>query len=100
MSVPYDPIRSFVPVALPALTPLLLVVPTNSPSQNLADLLGRARRERGALNICNIGMGSPSQLVAEMFAPFLPARHDACAVPWERTGIERCDGRSLRPAVR
>jgi tripartite-type tricarboxylate transporter receptor subunit TctC len=84
MSVPYDPIRSFVPVALPAVTPLLLVVPSNSPSHNLADLVGRARRERGALNACNIGMGSPSQLVAEMFARSFQL--DMTHVPYRGSG--------------
>jgi tripartite-type tricarboxylate transporter receptor subunit TctC len=67
-SVPYDPMRSFAPVALPAVTPLVLVVPPNSPSRGFVDLVARARQEAGRLNICNIGVGSPSQLVAEMFA--------------------------------
>jgi tripartite-type tricarboxylate transporter receptor subunit TctC len=66
--VPYDPIRSFAPVALPAVTPLLLVVSPKSPVHSFAELLERARQTRGGLSICNIGVGSPSQLVAEMFA--------------------------------
>jgi tripartite-type tricarboxylate transporter receptor subunit TctC len=49
-------------------TPLVLVVPPNSPSRGFLDLVARARQEAGRLNICNIGVGSPSQLVAEMFA--------------------------------
>jgi tripartite-type tricarboxylate transporter receptor subunit TctC len=68
MSVPYDPLRSFEPVALPAVTPLILVVPPNSPSRSFDELVQRARQEPGRLNLCNIGAGSPSQLVAEMFA--------------------------------
>lgn len=65
--VPYDPIRSFAAVALPAVTPLLLVVSAKSPLQSVADVVQRVRQERASLNICNIGVGSPSQLVAEMF---------------------------------
>jgi tripartite-type tricarboxylate transporter receptor subunit TctC len=68
MSVPYDPLHSFAPVALPAITPLVLVVPPNSPSSSFAELVRRARQEPGRLSICNIGAGSPSQLAAEMFA--------------------------------
>jgi tripartite-type tricarboxylate transporter receptor subunit TctC len=84
MSVPYDPIRSFAAVALPAVTPLLLVVPPSSPSQSLGALLERARRERGVLNICNIGVGSPSQLVAEMFARIFQL--DMTHVPYRGSG--------------
>jgi tripartite-type tricarboxylate transporter receptor subunit TctC len=67
-SVPYDPIRSFAHVALPSITPLLLVTPMNSPTQTLPALLERLRREPGRLTACNIGVGSPSHLAAEMFA--------------------------------
>ncbi len=67
MTVPYDPIRSFEPVALPAVTPLILVVPADSPSRSLDELINRARREPGRLIMCNIGAGSPSQLAAHMF---------------------------------
>lgn len=67
-SVPYDPIRSFEHVALPSLTPLLLVVPAHSPHANLAALVERIRREPGRSTACNIGVGSPSHLAAEMFA--------------------------------
>jgi len=55
-------------VALPAVTPLILVVPPSSPSHSLDELVQRARQEPGRLNLCNVGAGSPSQLVAEMFA--------------------------------
>jgi tripartite-type tricarboxylate transporter receptor subunit TctC len=84
MSVPYDPIRSFAPVALPAVTPLLLVVPTNSPSHSFADLIRRARQQVGGLNICNIGPGSPSQLVAEMFVRSFQL--DMTHVPYRGSG--------------
>jgi tripartite-type tricarboxylate transporter receptor subunit TctC len=66
MKVAYDPIKGFAPVALPAMTPLLLVVSNKSPFASFADLVKQAREDRGKYNICNIGMGSPSQLVAEM----------------------------------
>ncbi len=66
--VPYDPLRSFEHVALPSFTPLLLVVPANSPTRTLPELLERLRRERGRRTACNIGVGSPSHLAAEMFA--------------------------------
>jgi tripartite-type tricarboxylate transporter receptor subunit TctC len=64
---PYDPIGSFVQIALPAVTPLLLVVPPGSPSRNVADLVRRGRAPSGHLNACNIGVGSPSQLSSALF---------------------------------
>jgi len=84
MSVPYDPIRSFEPVALPAVTPLILVAPPDSPSRKFDELIQRARREPGRLNMCNIGPGSPSQLVALMF---VRAFHlDMAHVPYRGSG--------------
>lgn len=91
-TVPYDPIRSFVPIHLPAVTPLLLVVPANSPLRSVADAVQAARARQGGLNLCNIGVGSPSHLVGEMFVRAFgvpmtavphrgsaPALHDAVA---------------------
>ncbi len=84
MSVPYDPIRGFEPVALPAVTPLILVVPPNSPARGFDELVQWARREPGRLNMCNVGPGSPSQLVALMFAR---AFHlDMTHVPYRGSG--------------
>ncbi|MCS6890273.1 MAG: tripartite tricarboxylate transporter substrate binding protein [Rhodovarius sp.] len=68
MQVPYDPVGGLTHIAIPSYTPLLLVVPVHSPARNLADLLARLRREPGRVNACNIGVGSPSHLAAEMFA--------------------------------
>jgi tripartite-type tricarboxylate transporter receptor subunit TctC len=84
MPVPYDPLRSLAPVALPAVTPLIFVVPRTSAAQNMADFLDRARRGRGKLNLCNIGVGSPSQLVAEMFVHAFDL--DMTHVPYRGSG--------------
>ncbi len=91
-AVPYDPLRGFVPIYLPAVTPLLLVVPANSPLRSVSEALQAARARQGGLNLCNIGVGSPSHLVGEMFVRAFgvpmtgiphrgsaPALHDAVA---------------------
>lgn len=82
MTVPYDPLRSLAPVALPAVTPLILVVPPTSSSRSMADLVASARH--GKLNLCNIGVGSPSQLVAEMFVHAFDL--DVTHVPYRGSG--------------
>ena len=92
-SVPYDPMRSFAPVALPAVTPLVLVVPPNSPSRGFVDLVARARQEAGRLPHLHIGVGSPSQLVAEMFARAFQLDMTQCRSACGPA--DRCDGRSL-----
>jgi tripartite-type tricarboxylate transporter receptor subunit TctC len=68
MAVPYDPVRGLTHIALPSFTPLLLVAPMNTPTRTLGELVARMRREPGRLTACNIGVGSPSHLSAEMFA--------------------------------
>jgi tripartite-type tricarboxylate transporter receptor subunit TctC len=66
-AAPYDPLRSFVHVAIPSTTPLLMVVPAASPARSAADFVDWAKREPGRLNYCSIGVASPSHLSGEMF---------------------------------
>lgn len=48
--LPYDPVKDFVPVALLATLPVVLVTSSRSPIQSFADLVRRARGRPGALN--------------------------------------------------
>ena len=48
---PYDPLRDFAPVSLIGWTPLLLVVPSNVPAKNLAELIRYARDNPGKLTV-------------------------------------------------
>lgn len=66
-AAPYDPLRSFVHVAIPSTTPLLMVVPAASPARSAAEFVDWARREPGRLNYCSIGVASPSHLSGEVF---------------------------------
>ncbi|MDW8443634.1 MAG: tripartite tricarboxylate transporter substrate binding protein [Acetobacteraceae bacterium] len=94
--VPYDPLRSFTPIYLPAVTPLLLVVPASSAIRTLSDALQAARGRQGGLNLCNIGVGSPSHLVAEMFVrafgvPMTGVPHRGSAPALHDTVAGHCD---------
>lgn len=92
MSVPYDPIANFAHIALPAITPLLLVVAPNSPFRRFGDLLHRARQQRGALNACSGGQGSPSHLLVEMLTR---AFHiDVERIPYRGSGPALTDAMS------
>lgn len=64
----YDPIRSFEHVLLPSVTPLMMVVPTNRPPNNVREFVTWAQSRRGQVNYCSIGVASPSHLSAELFA--------------------------------
>ena len=67
LTAPYDPIRSFEHVALPAITPLVMVVPVNRPPTTVQEFVAWARRNAGRVNYCSIGVASPSHLSAELF---------------------------------
>jgi tripartite-type tricarboxylate transporter receptor subunit TctC len=62
----YDPIKSFSPVSLVAVTPYLLVVNPQVPANSLAELVTLAKSQPGKLNFASAGNGSTTQLAMEM----------------------------------
>jgi tripartite-type tricarboxylate transporter receptor subunit TctC len=61
----YDPLRSFVPVAMVARVPNVLVVSAASPFKSLADLLAAARARPGRLSYSSGGNGSAAHIAFE-----------------------------------
>ncbi|MCX7373494.1 MAG: tripartite tricarboxylate transporter substrate binding protein [Alphaproteobacteria bacterium] len=95
-SVPYDPMTGFAHVALPAHTPLFMVVPPTSPHRGIADFIAAARANRSGMNACNVGVASPSHLAAEMFAAGFGLRfenipHRGSAPALQDTVAGQCD---------
>lgn len=66
-TVPYDPVRSFTPVVLTAVYPLLMVTPADRQSRTVAEFIDQARARPGRVNYCSIGPGTPSHLAGELF---------------------------------
>lgn len=64
--VPYSMEKDFIPVALTATGPNILVVPANSPYKNLNDILAAARARPGAVSYGTSGPGSMAHLGGEM----------------------------------
>jgi tripartite-type tricarboxylate transporter receptor subunit TctC len=64
--VPYNMDKDFIPIALTATGPNILVVPVNSPYKTLGDLLAAARANPGSLNFGTSGPGSMAHLGGEM----------------------------------
>ena len=62
----YDPIKSFSPVSLVAVTPYLLVVNPQVPAKSLAELVALVKSQPGKLNYASAGNGSTTQLATEM----------------------------------
>ena len=64
--VPYNMDKDFIPIALTATGPNILVVPANSPFRTLADLLAAAKAKPGELAFGTSGPGSMSHLATEL----------------------------------
>lgn len=62
----YDPIKSFSPISLVAVTPYLLVVNPQVPANTLAELVTLVKSQPGKLNYASAGNGSTTQLATEM----------------------------------
>ena len=89
----YDPLRDLRPVAAFATSPLVVVVPANSPYKTLGDLVARARAHPGELMYASNGSGSLPHLTTEWFLSVagvkmthVPYRGSAQALPDLITG--------------
>ena len=65
--LPYDPLKSFVPVALIAAGPNVLAVSPNLPVNSVRELIALAQAKPGALNMASAGVGSFQHLGSELF---------------------------------
>ena len=66
LKVAYDPVKDLTPVALVATTPMLLVVPQNSPYKTLADFVNAAKAAPGTLSYGTSGTGGSSHISMEL----------------------------------
>jgi tripartite-type tricarboxylate transporter receptor subunit TctC len=66
-SLPYDPTRDFVPVALVGNTPFGLIVSSSLPAQSVTDLIRLAKEHPGKISYGSSGAGGIPHLLAELF---------------------------------
>jgi tripartite-type tricarboxylate transporter receptor subunit TctC len=78
--VAYDTLRDLAPVTLVAKVPEMLVVATNVPASNMAELVALARAQPGKLNFASSGPGSLPHLAGELLK--LTAKIDIVHVPY------------------
>jgi len=81
--LPYDPLKSFVPVAYVARVPNVLVVNAASPIRSLKDLVEAARAKPGQLTYSSGGNGSAAHITFESFK--LKARIFMAHIPYRGT---------------
>src|SRR3954470_22511615 len=78
--VPYDVNRDFAPVTLVVTVPEMLVVASNVPANNMAELVALAKAHPGKLNFASAGVGGLPHLAGELFK--LTAKIDIVHVPY------------------
>lgn len=66
-NLPYDPIRSFAPVALYYTAPFALLISPTLPVRTLEEFIVLARNKSGALSFASQGNGSTAHLAGELF---------------------------------
>ena len=66
MKVAYDPIKDLTPIALAAVTPLIILVKDDSPFKTLADLIKAAKAEPGKLTYGTSGTGGGVHIAMEL----------------------------------
>jgi tripartite-type tricarboxylate transporter receptor subunit TctC len=65
-TLPYDPVKDFVPVARVATASNVLVVSSSLPAKSVAELVKLAKDKPGTLNYASAGVGTPAHLAGEM----------------------------------
>src|SRR6266550_787215 len=78
--VPYDVGRDFAPVTLVVTVPEMLVVASNVPANNMAELVALIKAQPGKLNFASAGLGGLPHLAGELFK--LTAKLDIVHVPY------------------
>jgi tripartite-type tricarboxylate transporter receptor subunit TctC len=81
MRVPFDPVKSFAPVALVATSGLVVVANPQLPVRSLKDFVELARREPGKLHYSSPGNGGPQHLAMELLK--LETGMDIVHVPYK-----------------
>ncbi|MGV3570648.1 MAG: Bug family tripartite tricarboxylate transporter substrate binding protein [Ramlibacter sp.] len=72
--LPYDPLKSFVPVAKVGAVQLLLVVPATSPYKSVRELVDAAKANSGKLTYASGGNGSSQHLAGSMLSTLTGAQ--------------------------
>jgi tripartite-type tricarboxylate transporter receptor subunit TctC len=65
--LPYHPFKDFVPIAMGATSPNMVVVHPSLPARNVKELIALAKAKPGEITFASPGPGTPSHLAGELF---------------------------------
>jgi len=82
--LPYDPVKSFMPIVMVAGVPTVLVVTPAFPAKTVQDFIAHARAHEGKLNHGSSGTGGTGHLTAELFKTATGIR--ATHIPYKSDG--------------
>ena len=66
--LPFDPVKSFAPVSLVGVAPLILTVTNDFPARDVKELIEYARANPGKVSFGSSGVGAAAHLTTELFA--------------------------------
>jgi tripartite-type tricarboxylate transporter receptor subunit TctC len=80
---PFDPVKSFAPISLAAIAPLILTVNNNFPAKDVRELIAWAKANPGKGNFGSSGIGAAAHLTTELLKQ--TAGIDMVHVPFKGT---------------
>ncbi|MDF3836595.1 tripartite tricarboxylate transporter substrate binding protein [Cupriavidus basilensis] len=87
--LPYDPVKSFIPVSVLAPYPNMLVVNPQFPARSVQELIAMARAKPGGIAYASSGNGSAQHLAGALFAQRM--KLDLLHVPYKGGGPAMAD---------
>jgi tripartite-type tricarboxylate transporter receptor subunit TctC len=87
--LPYDPVKSFAPVSLVGIAPLVMTVNNQLPVKNVKELIDYAKANPGKLAFGSSGVGAAAHLTQELFKQV--AGIDMVHVPYKGTAPALAD---------
>ena len=81
--LPYDPVKSFAPVSLVGIAPLVMTVNNNLPVKDVKELIAYTKANPGKVSFGSSGVGAAAHLTQELFKQV--TRADIVHVPYKGT---------------
>ena len=81
--LPFDPVKSFIPVSLAGIAPLILTANNNFPTKDVKELIAYAKANPGKVNFGSSGIGAAAHLTTELLKQ--TAAIDMVHVPYKGT---------------
>ncbi|AMN43897.1 Bug family tripartite tricarboxylate transporter substrate binding protein [Rhodoplanes sp. Z2-YC6860] len=88
-SLPFDPVKDFIPVAMIGSSPFVLISAPQMPAKTLAEFVALAKAKPGALSYASAGTGTLAHLAGELFKR--QAQVDITHVPYRGTAQSMID---------